>query len=423
MLFKKIFKDFISVAFGTTLARGIALANTIIIARMISPSDYGIFAVFYAVMILSWQFPGAFDCVFVALAKKSPHKSQKKDFLKSSLFFKLVYMIILMVLSYPLAAAISNHCFNKEALKWPIIFGFVCGSFLTFLITIASVYQEEERYARFGILHAVYTTAIFVGLVLLLFIGNGTSIDNIFLLYVSTTVIIGVFSFVIALRKSGNLLDVHRTILFKTFREGKWIFLSVSAYCIFEKMAMLVLPRFVPNEQVAIYAVAAQLASVVALAAGSLAGICLPRASMAVRSKVAFWRFVKESIYAILLIELGLSLCYFLAPFIVLFFYGAQYVSSVAILRMLLIGWSFGIIFIPFSFLFMAMEIARSLFLIEATKFCISFFACLLLIPFYGILGAAYAMAAAQFFSLIVSLILLKSALKAPFEKKAFSLA
>ena len=113
MQFLKLFKDFVSVALGSSVARGLALANTLIIARVLGPSDFGNFSIFYSVMILSWQLPQSFDGVFVSFAKKLETKADKLDYLKSSITCKFLYLLILLALSYPLALLIGDLYFGK----------------------------------------------------------------------------------------------------------------------------------------------------------------------------------------------------------------------------------------------------------------------------------------------------------------------
>jgi O-antigen/teichoic acid export membrane protein len=417
MYLLRTLKNFTFIGFGTSFARGFALVNSLIIARVLGPSIFGIFSIFYAVMILSWQLPQAFDGVFVSMAKKTDIKADKIQYLKSAIALKFLYVLTLITLSYPLAFFIGNYCFGKQNLNLPLIYAFLCGSFLTFLLTIASTYQEEERYVLFASIHSVYTSAVFIGLVLLLITKIQFTLNTIFFIYVAISILIGLFSIKFLLKKTGSLLHINRPILLKSFGEGKWVFFANVMFCIYVRLDVLFLPRYVSYESLGQYAVAATLISVVTLALGPLAGVSLPRASLAIRSKEAFNSFVKESLFAVLLIEFGIVLFFMLASHIVILFYGIQYLISVKILRILLVGWMFGAIFVPFQFLFIALEDSRTRFYIELVKFFIAFFLLYILVPSYGITGAAYAITVTLFLGSIISFFLLKLRLKTTFKE------
>lgn len=415
----KTLKDYASVGFGTTFARGFALVNSLIIARVLGPSKFGVFSIFYAVMILSWQLPQSFDGVFVSLAKKSEAKADKIEYLKSAIALKFLYLLILLTLSYPLAYFIGNYCFGKQNLTLLLISAFLCGSLITFLSTIASIFQEEERYAYFASIHAIYTLSIFLGLIFLLILKIKFTLNIVLIVYISISILIGLFSIIILLNKTTNLFHINSLILSKTFEQGKWLFFAIATYCIFARIDVLFLPRYVRYEILGQYAVAATLISVVTLAIMPLTGTCLPKASLAILSKKSFNNFVKESLFAISLIELGIVLYFILAPYIVIFFYGTQYIPSVKILRILLVGWASGVIFIPFQFIFFALEDTRTYFYIEFAKLFIAFFLLNIFVPLYGITGAAYAITLTLFVSPIISFFILMLRLKTTFKELA----
>ena len=110
-----------------------------------------------------------------------------------------------------------------------------------------------------------------------------------------------------------------------------------------------------------------------------------------------------------------------LAPYIVIYLYGDQYVLSVKILRILLLGWAFGVIFIPFSFLFIALDDSKTRFYIELINFIIAFSLLTIFVPWYGVIGAAYAISITLFIGLIISTFILMLRLKTTFRDHLFA--
>jgi len=84
--------------------------------------------------------------------------------------------------------------------------------------------------------------------------------------------------------------------------------------------------------------------------------------------------------------------------------YGSEYALAGSILRILLYGWIFNTVFIPFSFVFYALDDARTRFFLELWKLVTGILFLYSLIPQYGLKGGAYAMTLALFIYTITSL-------------------
>jgi O-antigen/teichoic acid export membrane protein len=406
-LFKSL-RDYFVVLFGSGFARGVALLNALIIARMLGPANFGIFSIFFAVMILTWQLPQAFDGVFVAYAKQYDSVSEKKDLLKTTVVLKFLYLGVVLLLSFPLARVLAVFCFQKPEAFLPLLVALVSGGCLMFLMTVAAIFQEEERFGRFALANAFYTVSIFVFLVFLYIVQIPLTLTWAISIYVSVSLIVGTSCIIILLRRVGNLLMVNHGVLKAAFAQGKWIFVMVAAACIFSRIDVLFLTRFVGFKSLGIYAVAAQLVLIVDMACGSLSGICLPKAGNAVRSRAAFKAFFKESIWVILFIECGILALILLSPYAVVLLYGDQYASAGNVLQILLCGWIFRVVFIPFSFLFVALGDSKTRFLLEFCKLVVGVALLYLLAPRFGLSGAAYAISSTYLFETIISITVLR---------------
>jgi O-antigen/teichoic acid export membrane protein len=408
---KKTFKDYITVLFGSGFARGVALLNSVIIARILGPEEFGKFSIFYVVMILTWIFPEAFDVTFVRYAKASNSKDEKKDFLKSAVFLKILYAIGLLSLSYPIAYALANYCFHKPEISLFLIMAFVCGIFLSFLKTIASIFQEKEKFIEFAGLHAVYTILIFIGLMFLRTIGFAFSLKNVILVYLGISIIIGASSIYLLFKKIGPLFPLHLQSLKTSFAFGKWIFGVTCIYYVFQRLDTLFLTRYVKFESIGIYSVAVQLIMAISVIAGSLSGIFLPKASKALGSEKLFKVYVRESFLGISMINIFIIVLMIAAPFIVKILYGNEYLLASPILRILLVGWFFAAIYAPFSFLFYAMEDSKTRFVLELTKIILVIILLSLLVPLYGVRGGAIAISGALLANTIISFAVLQTRL------------
>ena len=235
----------------------------------------------------------------------------------------------------------------------------LCGVCLMFLMTVASIFQEQERFARFASTNAFYSVSIFIFLLAMYFfpLRIEFTLQSVIGIYIIVSGIIGISSMALLYQRLGNLFVFDKEVLKTAFAQGKWFFAVVAASCIFTRIDVLFLTRYVDFKSLGIYFVAAQLIMAVDLATGSFAGICLPKAGTAVRSREAFKVFFGESIWAILLIDVGIILFVFIAPHVVTILYGNEYAMAGSLLRILLYGWMFRVVFVPFSFLFIAGKI------------------------------------------------------------------
>ncbi len=402
--------DYFYVFFGSSFARGIALLNTMIIARLLGKADWGVFSLFYVVMILTWQLPLAFDAVFVTYAKGAKSAAQKNEFLKTAIVLKVFYMALVLVLTYPASYVLACYVFKKPEALLPLVAAMGSGVFLTFLMTVASTLQEQERFGAFSVLNSVYTFSIFLCLSTLWALPITGSLPLIIGLYIVVSVSIGIVSLVLLLKRVGHLHTVDTHVLSESFAQGKWVFGVSGLYYLFTRIDVLFLARSVDLEVLGVYSVAAQLINIVAVATGALAGVALPKAAAAIQDQDSYRRFVRESIGAALLINLGIIALIMLAPWVVQLLFSAKYAAATPILRILLIGWLLHTFFVPFSFLFFATKDSRTRFFLELGKLVVGVGVLYLFVSQwdYGLWGGAWAMTITLGVYAIMGLLILK---------------
>lgn len=406
---KKTFRDCITVLGGSGFARGIALLNSVIIARFLGPERFGVFSIFYVVMILVWLLPSAFDTTFVRYAKTSNHDAEKKNFLKIAVFLKLTYASLVLLISYPLSYFLASCCLHKPEMKNFLIAAMSCGVFLSFLRTVASTFQEKEKFMKFAGLHAFYSTSIFFVLIASKVLGLCVSLEGVVLIFLVISITVGIFSIVHLFRKVGRLLPLNIDAFKTSFSLGKWIFGATCLYYTFQRIDTLFLAKYVEFTSVGIYFVAIQITMVISLITASLSAVFLPKASQALESKNSLKNYAKESFVGIALINTFIVLLMLLAPFLIKMLYGNEYLSASPMLKILLIGWFLYVIYLPFSFLFYAFNDSKTKFLLEVLKFSVAAILLYCLVPFKGGYGAACAMTIALCLNTIVSLWVLKA--------------
>jgi O-antigen/teichoic acid export membrane protein len=375
---------------------------------MLGPEHFGIFSIFFAATMLVWHIPIAFDAVFVSYAKQFDTKGGKNELLKAPIAIKIYYFFVIAIIAYPLSYFLAKYCFQKQQVLLPLIAAMLCGIFITFLTTVASTFQEEERFGKYASMHAFFTGFVLVSLIFLKIIRDEPSLQAVIIAYIVVSIIIGSVSFALLIFQLGSISNVDKALLKTTFHWGKWIIGSQMAYHLFYRLDIFFLTRYVDFKDIGVYSVAAQLNYVIGLATGALAGICLPKAGRAVRSKEAFQYYFKESIFIIVMIEVGIGIYMIIAPIAVTYLYGNQYAAAAGILKILLWGCVFNAMFVPFSFLFIALGDTRTRFMLELTRLIIGAGIMLWTVPRFGLMGAAYTMTATLLIDAIVSIAVLR---------------
>jgi len=407
LLAKRRIYDYLYIFFGGGVSTGIAFVNSIIIARTIGPAKFGLFSLFYVVMILIWQLPMAFDTTYIRYAKTSSCSLEKNDFLKTALLLKLFYAAIVICISYPLSYLLANYCFHKPETHSILLASMISGIFLSFLKTIASIFQEKEKFFKFTMLNTFYAFSILCSLLLLKALKYEFSLRIVVLIYLIVSFIFGVISIVLLFRKLGNIFLFKTHALKKSFSLGKWIFGVTVVYFIFQRLDILFLTRYFNSESIGIYFVGSQLVMIISLAIGSLSGVSLPRACAAIESKGSFKVFVRESLLVVAVINICIVGLLVISPFLIKMLYGNEYILASSILRILLIGWAFAAAYTPFSFLYYAYDDSSTRFFLEFSKIAIAVIALYMLIPKYGLTGGAIAISITLTANAIISIIVL----------------
>jgi len=404
---KNRFIGYLYVVLGSGFSRGMSLASSIIVARTLGPSQFGLFSIFYVTMVLTWQLPQAFDTSYIRYAKTSQSDGEKKDFLKTAIFQKMLYAVVVLGVSYPLSCFLANYCFCKPETYTILMVSMFCGVFLSFLMTIASIFQEKEKFGIFTILNSFYTVSVLFALLFFVIFKYELTLEIVVLVHLIAAVIVGIASIVVLFLKTGNVFRVNAAVLKKSFSLSKWIFGVSCAYFIFQRLDVLFLTRYVEYEALGLYSAASQIVMVVSLMTGALSGVSLPRACAIKESSKAFKAFTKESFWVIAIINILIAVAYFVSPFFIKLLYGDEYLFAASIMKILLIGWLFVVVYTPFSFLFYVFDDSRVRFLLELFKIALAVFLLCWFVPKYSLIGGAMAMTIALSVNTFISLIIL----------------
>jgi PST family polysaccharide transporter len=193
---------------------------------------------------------------------------------------------------------------------------------------------------------------------------------------------------------------------------------------LFPRLDVIVLAKYVSFADIGTYAAANSLIMLLALFSRSLNKVILPKAmNEAITSTESFRKFSREVMLSSGLIVLVSLILFFMAKKAILVIYGPEYLASAGIFRVLIGGYLCSMLYLPYSFIFYALSKAHLRFFMECTKVALALALLLTFIPFFGIIGAAWAITITMAANAACSFFILRRKITVHFDMKQGSKA
>lgn len=384
--------DYLAVLCGTGMARVLALANNVLIARFLGSEGFGQFSFFYIVMLSAWVIPQAFDTTFVKFAKSGETTGRAASYWRANVQMKILYCGLMLLSAWPAGHLLAVEFFHKPDISELLCLGLVCGSLLSVMNSVASSLQVREKFGRFAVLQGLYTAITCLGLLFLFLVTPIREVGPVISLYLGVSALTAGISMVILLRSTPQLLTFEPEIMQRMTRFGKWIFFTALATYTFPRIDGMMLTRYLDLNTLGLYSVAAQFTMIIAVVTGSMSAVFLPRAMQALENGATLKQYIVDSARPVTIILLGIFLLEIAAPLAITIIYGPQYAAAAQPLRILLLGYLFSSLYLPLSFLYYSLDLPQIRFLLEAGKMLLALVLFIHLIPLWGMTGAAAAM-------------------------------
>ncbi|HSH31952.1 MAG TPA: oligosaccharide flippase family protein, partial [Candidatus Saccharimonadales bacterium] len=172
------------------------------------------------------------------------------------------------------------------------------------------------------------------------------------------------------------------------FHFSKWLLLSFVATTIASRLDLLLLSRIKGSTEVGLYAVALQLASVMPLLTGAITTVLLPRVSQ-MRQQQEFISYIKKVLLGSGVLVLVLLPMVFLGDSLINLFFGSRFNGSMAPFKVIFISYLLALIINPVGQIIYALNRPQVFTALNYVQLALSVALNLLLIPKFGIMGAA----------------------------------
>lgn len=404
---KQIYNDILSVLISSVSARAFALFNSVLAARLLTVEDYGLYATFYAIMILTWQFSQGFDTAYIKYYKACENPKDEIDILRVNLFSKSFYFIVIALIGVFLSNIIADIIFKKPDINIVLKFSLFSGASMVFLVSVMAYFQAREKFKIFSLFYLSFTLIVFISMSILYFAYNEVELRDILNIYLSVSFLLGVAGYIFLFKQCNNKIICKLKILKAVLGFSKWTFLSSLIFFVFSRLDVLMITRYLDFGDIGVYAAGAQITTIYTTFTGTINGVFWPKSIEAARDNKQFNKYLMDMVVPSLLILTGFLLIAGNSEFIVQQIFGSKYDNASEVLRILTLGWVLYYFYAISQDLYYTLGLPKVRFAVETVKLILAILFVFIFTPKWGVIGAAYAIALTMAVSTVLSLLLL----------------
>lgn len=395
-------KDASIMSVSTAIASVVAAVFFILAARLLGPSEFGIFSLATAA---SFMFADIFDIALntslIRFVSKEIQKEDGKEDQYLSLFFKtkivigLLLILVVSVLAIPLSKLLFARTFPQA-----IIYASIGTAFQLIYTFGLSHLQARREFLKSGGGIIALSSIRLVGF-LILVLTKSIQLLAVLAIYFFTIPIAALANIFIAPRKFLKV-STEKSITKEVLKYNLPLTVAFALATISSRVDNFILVNMESVEAVGFYAAAYRLYAPAQFLAGALSTVFAPRfASFENLNQTK--TYFKKTLAAIALLSTSLLLVIPLSPFVIHLFYGSEYQSSIKILQILTFGFIAFLLQAPFTSTILYYFAKTNLFAaVTAIQLVIVVLANFLLIPIFHENGSAMAFVISQASVLVV---------------------
>jgi len=390
---------------------GLGFIASLLIARALGPSDFGVYAVLAATVGIVGTLAegGLTEAAVLRISSVWPGAPRQADARARGFFWlRLGLSTVIVVAGCLLAGFIAARLLNDVdagLLRWALL-GIVATAASG---ALSAILQATGGFGRMSSLTLINTGLTAALALLLAALGQLNLLSALIVLGIGTS--LATFAAAarmlppgwgLSLPKLADLKEEGKHLL----DTGRWLWLA-SLFAMFAANAeVLLLNQWIPLALVGTYALALNLATKADVVNQSLYTVLLPGvANLDVRSRLR--GYVRRGLLRSAIICVVLLILIPLAQPLIIFFYGPDYAPSVIFFQLLLGVMMFDVLLTPFLLLPLAYRQAKVLAAADGTRAVVLVGVALALIPIYGPFGAI----AARFMAHLAGAVLVLAAL------------
>lgn len=380
-------RDIVIVMGGDGLARGLAFFGSLLIVKMATSVEMGVFSFFFSA--LSILVPLSELGMNLAMVRfiSSVHTTEQEraSLLRTALVLRVTLLSLVIGVTLVGANAIVTRVFNNPDFATALRLACLATLGLSLHTLATSYFQADQRFMRMFLVRASESVTRFLLIVLLLFT-VGLYIDVVMLIY-------GVAPLLVALTALSPFLremrhgTFHRELVRRFLKYSRWIVVSTIATTFALQLDVLILARMVTTEVLGEYGAALRLVVPIQVIGNAVVTVLFPRFSKE-RSveglKILYFRFLRIAVPLALVLAVA---CLVAAPLLLKVF--PQYGAFGPLLQILGVTFSLAVALNLGGLIFYSLDRPHVVAFVNIGQLLLSFTANSLLIPVLGAKGAA----------------------------------
>ncbi|MCK4753321.1 MAG: polysaccharide biosynthesis C-terminal domain-containing protein [Planctomycetes bacterium] len=366
------------------------MVTPLVVAKFFAPELFGSYslakmiAFFFATLLIdSSQTP------FVVFANRERQETGKinKAFSVQCVFLALGFCVF-AVFTLSLSKYITAFAKISYVDLVFVSLGFVGIALKTFL---CNLFMALGQRIKNSLAELVFGFSSLVLIFLFYFIGQ-VNLRMVFLIYPLSAIVLAVVFFRTVDFKQLFPFYLERQYFNKTFNFTKWVFLGVTAVYFINWGDNLVLRYFVSMEDIGVYNLGYQFFKGTMILFATLGAYFLPFISQHINDPKKIREYLYHKRPMILFAgAIVIAIGFLLTPKILGMIYGETYIESAAVLRVLLIGTLIYLYNVFYNPIMNALEKYKFIHLTNVVQVLLNVILNIVLIPIYGMIGAAVA--------------------------------
>ena len=393
-------------SFWTVFSQGVifavGLCTSIIIARILKPEGRGI----YSLAIFLPAFLMYFSNIGIGLSATfyiSSGKYPPKIVMGNSLICLLVHSVFAIVIGLIIIQFFREYLFEGVSVKYLSLSLFIVPSqlYLSFILPILLGMQRIREYNFFQVLRYI----LLFGMVIIFLTGLNAGVTGAIISEALAAYITCIISFIIVSKETkGISFKIDKGYLKNAYQYGGKLYAGFMLNFLSRRLNLILINFFMSPIMVGFFGLATTLSEKVWLVADAIGTVLFPKiaSEKSKEEKNVFTSLVfKTTILIVVVISIFL---YIVGEWLIVFLYSPAFFESVRPFRLLLLGVVAGSGWKILENDLRGRGKPGLITCIMAVSFVVNILLNIILIPRYGMLGAAWASVFSTTFSLIISI-------------------
>lgn len=388
--------------FGNTVATVISALALILISRILGPTKFGEFSVGFAIVLMAVRLiDGGLNATIHKFATKQAGPKTANEIFSVTTRIKIALFIgvaVIGTLITPLLTTLLS--FSHPSI---IIAAFICSFATVGYEQLLTVLQATHRFKQAVIINIIQASTKLSIIALLLF----TSLRDTTFIFI-TYALAPLAPLLVSKQLLPNWAKyvetpLHTPVSSKVFAMAKHSSIAFVSAGIIENMDVLFIQKYLNSYETGLYSGASRISMVLVLIAYSLGNVLFPRVARYSQQHNLEPYLKKASIFSAVSL-LGIIAFLPFAQFAILITIGAEYVSAVSILNILMASSFFTLAVMPFIALFYSFDKPEYFSISGILQLLIMVIGNLFFVPLFGLIAAAWVRFATRLLLLILTI-------------------